>query len=66
MEHARDLFDYIAIAIIAFVLLAMLALLFRTLTLVLGFLSLPVAESLERWTRWRRRRASPDSESEQR
>jgi hypothetical protein len=66
MEEARSVLDYLAIGMLGFVLLAMIALLFRTLTLVLGFLSLPIADSLERLALWRRRRGKPLPEPEKR
>ena len=49
MESGSTLIEILTYGILAFVILAMIALLIRTLTLALGFLSLPLAEALQRW-----------------
>ena len=52
MEEARSLFDYVSMGVAVFIILAMVLLLFRTLTLVIGFLSLSMTDSLNR-KKWR-------------
>jgi hypothetical protein len=49
MESGSTLIEVLTYVILAFVILAMIALLIRTFTLALGFLSLPLAEVLQRW-----------------
>lgn len=51
MEGSNAFIEYLTYGIVALVLLAMIALLIRTLTLVIGFLSLPLADALQRWRR---------------
>jgi len=50
MEGSNAFIEYLTYGIVALVLLAMIALLIRTLTLVIGFLSLTMADT---WHRWR-------------
>ena len=49
MEGGSTLIEILTYGILALIILAMIALLIRTLTLALGFLSLPLAEALQRW-----------------
>ena len=49
MEGSNAFIEYLTYGIVALVLLAMIALLIRTLTLVIGFLSLPLSDALHRW-----------------
>ena len=54
MEGGSRIFEYITYGIAAFVIIAMIALLIRTFTLAIGFLTLPFADALDRWP-WARR-----------
>ena len=49
MEDGNRFIEILTYGVIAFVVLAMIALLIRTLTLVIGFLSLTLADALHRW-----------------
>jgi len=50
MEGGNAFIEYVTYGIAALIILAMIALLIRTLTLVIGFLSLTMADA---WHRWR-------------
>jgi hypothetical protein len=54
MEGGSRFIELFTYGIIAFVLLAMIAFLARTLMLTLGFLSLPLSDVLQRWRLTRR------------
>ena len=59
MEGGNRFLEYITYGIIAFVLAVMIYFLGRTLKFVLGFLSLPFSDLLQRWgptRRWIERR----------
>jgi hypothetical protein len=61
MEGGSVILKFITYGILAFIILGMIALLIRTLTLALGFLSLPLADALQRWRptrQWLARRAA--------
>lgn len=61
MEGGSAILKFITYGILAFILLGMIALLIRTLTLALGFLTLPLADALQRWRptrQWLERRAA--------
>lgn len=61
MEGGSTVIEYITYGILALIILAMIALLMRTFTLAIGFLSLPIGEALQRWAptrRWIERRAA--------
>ena len=49
MEGGNPFIEYVTYGIAALIILAMIALLIRTLTLVIGFLSLPLSDALHRW-----------------
>ena len=49
MEGGNAFIEYVTYGIVALVVLAMIALLIRTLTLVIGFLSLTLADAFNRW-----------------
>ena len=69
MEGGSRIFEFITYGMVAFVVLAMIALLIRTFTLVIGFLSLNFAESLQRWLparRWLERRLAAEQDEQQR
>ena len=69
MEGGSDIFRYITYGIAAFVILAMIALLVRTFTLAIGFLSLNFADALQRWRparEWFERRQAREQEREAR
>ena len=50
MEGGNPFIEYVTYGIAALIILGMIALLIRTLTLVIGFLSLTMADT---WHRWR-------------
>ena len=61
MEGGNTFIEFITYGILAFIILGMIALLIRTLTLALGFLSLPLSDALQRWRptrQWLERRAA--------
>ena len=61
MEGGSTFIEFITYGILAFIILGMIALLIRTLTLALGFLSLPLADVLQRWRptrQWLERRVA--------
>ncbi len=65
MEGGSTIIEYITYGILALIILAMVALLVRTFTLAIGFLSLPIGEALQRWgpaRRWIERRTVPQPE----
>ena len=72
MEGGSTILKFITYGILAFILLGMIALLIRTFTLALGFLSLPLADVLQRWRptrQWlerRARRRSPKADEQAR